>query len=147
MYFRYYCGAARQFNVTVKKGSPPVQRSSQTMTCQWNTSWTPTATLGVGQTFAQCIICPVFCILSDLKCTHRFVTGLPVYVPLSRRQRPSWWLLAGSELLSPLMELWLTFVPEEHGFKLTQQWRNWPILVRYCTQGMMYEWCLRNNRG
>ncbi len=45
--YSYTCGSARLFNVTLKKGSPPVQRPNQTMTCQWNTTWTPTAVLPV----------------------------------------------------------------------------------------------------
>jgi len=45
--YSYTCGSARLFNVTLKKGSPPIQRPNQTMTCQWNTTWTPTAVLPV----------------------------------------------------------------------------------------------------
>ena len=47
--FRYYCGSARQFNVTLKKNTPPVQRPNQMMTCQWNKTWTPTPLLAVSE--------------------------------------------------------------------------------------------------
>ena len=42
-YFRYGCGAAREFKDPDTEEFHPIQK----MTCQWNTEWTPKPTIPV----------------------------------------------------------------------------------------------------
>ena len=67
----YSCGSAREFHYADGSHSP-----SQSMTCQWNRVWTPTATLGTCD-WVACLSPPLPPSSTNLEITHWFGDPIP----------------------------------------------------------------------